>query len=122
MEIIGTRGSKVRCLTLTVLIDESPEAHANDTPEIAARLPSAAAVRVKVHVAERIRKSEIATVGVNDVDEGGVGPGQVAILAAVHVQRISRVQSGDSAYLKARLSITLHSASIAIARLDRPSD
>jgi len=95
-------------LSLTVLIDESPETHANDAPEIAAGLSPATAVRIEVDVAERIRKSEIATVGVNNVDEGGVSPGQMALLAAIHVQRISRVQSGDSAYLKARLSITVH--------------
>lgn len=43
----------------------------------------------------------MATVSMNDIDECGVGPRQVTLLPGVHVQRISRVQSGDSAYLKA---------------------
>lgn len=53
-------------------------------------------------MAERIGKPEIAAVGVYNVDEGGVGPSQVAVIARVHVQWISRVQAGDSSYLKAR--------------------
>lgn len=51
---------------------------------------------------ERIGKSEIAAVGVNYIDEGGIGPGQMALISGIHVQRISRIQPGDSAYLKAR--------------------
>lgn len=61
-------------------------------------------------MAERSLKSEITAVGVYDVDEGGVRPREVAVLAGVHVQRISRVQSGDSAYLKARFSLQVSPA------------
>lgn len=86
------------------MIYKLPEAHANDAPQVAAGLSPAAAVRIKIDVAERTVKPEMAAVGVNNVDEGRVGPRQVTLVPGIHVQRISWVQSGDSAYLKARLS------------------
>lgn len=116
-------GRVVTGVTLTQLIDELPEAHANDAPQIAAGLSSAATVRVKIDVAERIRKPEMAAVRVNNVDKGRVGPRQVTLVPGVHVQRISRIQSGDSAYLKARLSMygdPVVSANASLSRLKLP--
>lgn len=101
---LGKKFARSNCsLSLTVLIDQPSKTHANDAPEIAAGLSPAAAVRIKVDVAERIGKAEIAAVGVNHVDEGRVGPGQMSLLPGVHVQRISRIQSGDSADLREKI-------------------
>lgn len=99
---LDTRALGVATSPLTQLIYEPPEVCANDTPKIAAGLFPPAAVRIKVDVAKRVVKAKAAAVGVNDVDEGSIGPRKVTLLSGVHVQRISRVQSGDSAYLKPR--------------------
>jgi len=91
---------------LTVLIYESPEAHANDALQITARLSSHATIRVKIDVTKWIWKSKIAAVSMNDINEDSVGPCQVTVLTGIHVQWISRVQSSNSTYLKARFSNT----------------
>lgn len=98
------RTARHRNESLTVLIYDSPETHANDALQLAAGLSSSAAVRVKIDVTKWLRESEIAAVSMNDVNEDSVGPRQVTVLPGIHVQRISRVQAGDSTYLKARFS------------------